>query len=75
VGGSGLELRTDELARIGRVLRDRGRWDARQLVDATWIDRMHGSWVETGGETPFQRYGLPTGFCDVLEKGSDCCFG
>jgi CubicO group peptidase (beta-lactamase class C family) len=57
-GGSGLELRTEELARIGRVLRDRGRWGTRQLVDVAWIDRMHASWVETGSGAPFERYGL-----------------
>lgn len=33
VGGSGFELRTEELSRIGHVLRDRGRWGGRQLVD------------------------------------------
>lgn len=60
IGGSGLELRTEELARIGRVLRDRGRWDGRQLVDATWIDRMHTIWFETGSEAPLARYGLAT---------------
>lgn len=58
VGGSGLELRTGELARIGRLLRDRGRWGERQLVDASWIDRMHSTWVETGNGSPFERYGL-----------------
>lgn len=59
VGGSGLELRTEELARIGRVLRDRGQWRGRQLVDGGWIDQMHAGWVPTGGEDgPFGRYGL-----------------
>ncbi|WP_159498376.1 serine hydrolase [Microbacterium sp. 18062] len=58
VAGSGLELRTEELARIGRLLRDRGRWQGRQLVDPTWIDGMHASWVDAGGEAPFERYGL-----------------
>jgi CubicO group peptidase (beta-lactamase class C family) len=63
VGGSGLELRTGELARIGRLLRDRGAWEGRQLVSAEWIDRMHGSWVDTGADdpaAPFARYGLAT---------------
>ncbi|QOD44024.1 serine hydrolase domain-containing protein [Clavibacter zhangzhiyongii] len=63
VGGSGLELRTGELARIGRLLRDRGAWEGRQLVSAEWIDRMHGSWVPTGADdpaAPFARYGLAT---------------
>ncbi|MFC4244767.1 serine hydrolase domain-containing protein [Gryllotalpicola reticulitermitis] len=57
VGGSGLELRTEELARIGRLLRDRGAWDGRQLVDASWIDRMHDDW-RRAGEYPYERYGL-----------------
>jgi CubicO group peptidase (beta-lactamase class C family) len=58
VGGSGLELRTEELARIGRVLRDRGAWQGRQLVDAAWIDRMHTDWVDTGADGTTARYGL-----------------
>lgn len=58
VGGSGLELRTSELARIGVLLRDRGRWGADQLVPAAWVDRMHADWVTTGGGAPFERYGL-----------------
>jgi CubicO group peptidase (beta-lactamase class C family) len=58
VGGSGLELRTSELARIGTLLRDRGRWGATQIVSAEWIDGMHSDWVETGGGAPFERYGI-----------------
>jgi CubicO group peptidase (beta-lactamase class C family) len=58
MGGSGLELRTEELARIGRVLRDRGSWRGHRLVSAGWVDRMHTSWFETGGSAPFERYGL-----------------
>ncbi|HVX46447.1 MAG TPA: serine hydrolase [Mycobacteriales bacterium] len=58
IGGSGLELRTEELARIGRLLRDRGMFNGRNLVDPGWIDRMHASWVNTGGVRPFTQYGL-----------------
>ena len=60
IGGSGLQLRTEELARIGRVLRDGGRWEGSQLVDSAWIDRMHSPWLDTGGDAPFERYGLAT---------------
>lgn len=60
IAGSGLELRTSELARIGRVLRDSGRWRGKQLVDPAWIDRMHSPWFDTGGSAPFERYGLAT---------------
>jgi len=60
VGGTGLELRTDELARIGDVMLDGGRWRRRELVSAAWIDGMHGGWIETGRPAPMDRYGLAT---------------
>lgn len=58
VAGSGLQLRTEELARIGRVLRDRGEWHGSRLVSAEWIDGMHVEWRETGEEGQSDRYGL-----------------
>lgn len=58
IGGSGLELRTEELARIGRVLRDGGRWRGQQLVGAPWIDGMHSEWNLTGGDGDFAQYGM-----------------
>ncbi len=60
VGGTGLELRTEELARIGRVLRDGGVWHDRRLVSAEWIRRMHEPWVEIEGPMPTAAYGLAT---------------
>lgn len=60
LGGTGLLLRTSEVARIGDVLLDRGRWQGRQLVSAEWIDAMHSDWVDTGREAPMERYGLAT---------------
>lgn len=58
VGGTGLELRTEELARIGRVLRDRGLWHGDRIVDAGWVDRMHSDWVTTGWDGDLARYGI-----------------
>ena len=60
VGGTGLELRTDELARIGDLLLDRGRWQGRRLVSPEWVDGLHGTWVETGRPAPMDRYGIAT---------------
>ena len=67
MGGSGLELRTGELARIGRVLRDGGRWDGRQLVAPGWVGRMHSSWLDTGRDAPYERYGIA-----VWDGPGDC---
>jgi hypothetical protein len=60
VGGTGLELRTGELARIADLLLDRGRWADRQLVSASWVDALHAAWVDTGRPPPMDRYGLAT---------------
>lgn len=58
LGGSGLELRTSELARIGGVLRDDGRWRGRQIVSAEWVSAMHTGWLITGAPEPWTRYGM-----------------
>lgn len=58
VGGSGLELRTEELARIGRVLRDRGRFGDDRIVAERWVERMHSEWVSTGAGGLYSSYGL-----------------
>ncbi|WP_405374292.1 MULTISPECIES: serine hydrolase domain-containing protein [unclassified Microbacterium] len=58
VSGSGLELRTHELARIGRLLRDGGVWGDQRLISENWIRSMHGRWTNTGGPSFWARYGL-----------------
>lgn len=58
VAGSGLELRTEELARIGRLLRDRGWFGDERVVAERWIDRMHSDWVSTGAGGLYPSYGL-----------------
>jgi CubicO group peptidase (beta-lactamase class C family) len=60
IGGTGLELRTEELARMGRLLLDRGKWNGRALVSPEWLDSMHASWVDTGNTPPMDRYGIAT---------------
>ncbi|WP_375389086.1 serine hydrolase domain-containing protein [uncultured Amnibacterium sp.] len=60
IGGTGLELRTEEVARIGDLLLDRGRRRDRRIVDPAWIDGLHASWIDTGRPPPMDRYGLAT---------------
>ncbi|RUR01520.1 serine hydrolase domain-containing protein [Labedella endophytica] len=56
--GEGLALRTEEMARVGRLIRDRGRWRGDQLVSAEWIDAMHSGWVTAGVNPGYDRYAL-----------------
>ncbi|WP_144877373.1 serine hydrolase [Microbacterium sp. 1.5R] len=58
LAGEGLSLRTEEMARIGRLLRDRGAWDGERMVPASVIDAMHTDWVSAGTNEGYQRYGL-----------------
>jgi CubicO group peptidase (beta-lactamase class C family) len=37
--GGQLQLTTRDLARLGRLLLDRGRWQGKQVIPASWIDR------------------------------------
>ncbi|MBT1678829.1 serine hydrolase domain-containing protein [Curtobacterium aurantiacum] len=57
--GEGLSLRTEELARIGRLIRDRGIVDGQRVVSARWCDAMHTDWVEREGTGPgYERYAM-----------------
>jgi CubicO group peptidase (beta-lactamase class C family) len=58
LAGGGLALRTEELARIGRLIRDRGEWDGRRLVSPEWTDAMHSDWVVAGTAPGYDRYAL-----------------
>lgn len=58
VAGGGLFLRTEELARIGRLIRDRGTWRGQQLVSPGIIDAMHSDWVVAGENPGYDRYAL-----------------
>jgi CubicO group peptidase (beta-lactamase class C family) len=38
MGGFGLELRTEEIARFGQLYLQKGVWDGRRLISAEWIE-------------------------------------
>jgi CubicO group peptidase (beta-lactamase class C family) len=60
VAGGGLHLRTIELARIGRLIRDGGVWQSERLVSSDWVTAMHADWFERGQEyeSSYRRYAL-----------------
>jgi len=58
-GGEGIALRTSELARIGRLVRDGGVVDGHRVVAARWCEALHSDWVEREGAGPgYERYAM-----------------
>ena len=53
LGATGLTLSTGSLARFGQFLLQRGNWNGKQLVSASWIDGA------TRTQTPTKNPGLP----------------
>ncbi|SDQ31320.1 CubicO group peptidase, beta-lactamase class C family [Curtobacterium sp. UNCCL20] len=58
-GGEGLALRTEELARIGRLVRDGGAFGGQRVVASRWCDAMHTDWVvRQGADAGYDRYAM-----------------
>jgi CubicO group peptidase (beta-lactamase class C family) len=49
-GGLGLSIRTEDIARFGQLLLQRGRWQGRQLVPAGWIDEATSLQTANGSD-------------------------
>ena len=49
-GGWGLYLRTDEIARFGQTLLQRGMWQGQQVMPAAWVDQATSKQVPNGDD-------------------------
>jgi CubicO group peptidase (beta-lactamase class C family) len=48
VGGYGLSIKTEELARFGQLYLQRGRWEGRQLLPKTWVEASTSLQISNG---------------------------
>lgn len=53
VGGWGMKLCTEDVAKLGQLLLQHGRWNGRRLLPAEWVDTMTSKLVES---SPLQAY-------------------
>ena len=49
-GASGLHLRTEEIAKFGQLLLQRGEWNGRRLIPAAWIDLATSRQTSNGSD-------------------------
>jgi CubicO group peptidase (beta-lactamase class C family) len=50
VGGWGLSIRTEDIARFGELYRNRGVWQGKQLIPADWVDLATSTQVSNGDQ-------------------------
>ncbi len=48
LGGYGLSVRTEDIARFGQLYLQKGRWEGRQLVPAAWVEQATALQVANG---------------------------
>ena len=48
MGGFGLSIRTEDIARFGQLYLQRGRWEGKQLMPASWVDSATSRWMSNG---------------------------
>lgn len=56
--GGGLHLTVEELARLGRLIRDDGVWEGTRLVSSRWPEAMRSDWIEHEAPPSYTHYSL-----------------
>lgn len=78
MGGLGLSVRTEDLARFGQLYLQRGRWNGRQLVPAAWVDTATARQTSNGSNPASdwdQGYGFQFWRCRHGAYRGDGAFG
>jgi CubicO group peptidase (beta-lactamase class C family) len=78
LGGYGLRVRTEDVAKFGQFYLQRGRWDGKQLLPASWVE-MATSKQTSNGSNPKsdwnQGYGFQFWRCRHNSYRGDGAFG
>lgn len=58
LAGEGISLTTEEMSRLGVLLRDGGVYEGRRLVAKDWVRSMHTDWFEREAGRGYEGYAL-----------------
>lgn len=58
LAGEGIALTTEELSRLGVLLRDGGEYGGQRLVSADWVRAMHSDWFARDADAGYDGYAL-----------------
>jgi CubicO group peptidase (beta-lactamase class C family) len=78
LGGYGLRVRTEDIARFGQFYLQRGKWDGKQLLPAHWIEMATSKQVSNGSNPQSdwnQGYGFQFWRCRHNAFRGDGAFG
>ena len=77
-GGWGLMIRTEDIAKFGQLYLQKGRWQGKQLVPASWIEQATSKQVSNGSDPARdwdQGYGFQFWRCRHNAYRGDGAFG
>lgn len=78
LGGYGLRVRTEDIAKFGQLYLQRGRWDGQQLLPAEWVAMATGKQTSNGSDPKSdwnQGYGFQFWRCRHKAYRGDGAFG
>lgn len=50
-GGFGLNLHTEDIAKFGQLMLQRGMWEGRRIIDSAWVDEATAWHIQNHGNT------------------------
>ena len=78
LGGWGLKIRTEDIAKFGQLYLQKGKWNGKQLVPVAWIDQATSKQVSNGSDPTKdwdQGYGFQFWRCRHGAYRGDGAFG
>jgi CubicO group peptidase (beta-lactamase class C family) len=78
VGGWGLSIKTEDIAKFGQLYLQKGQWNGKQLVPASWVEQATSKQVSNGSDPSKdwdQGYGFQFWRCRHNAYRGDGAFG